>query len=84
MARPKKEQPKVEAAPKAAPAKVAKKADKVVSVQRISDPNKVIDRSSFALVEGTLLKDHGQDKKGDVIKRHPNTMDMLRDNGIVK
>ncbi|WP_438423131.1 hypothetical protein [Aquimarina macrocephali] len=35
------------------------------------------DRSNFALVEITLIKDHGNDKKGTVLKRHPNTADML-------
>lgn len=36
-----------------------------------------------ALVEAVLLKDHGYDKKGDKIKRHPNTIKMLKAKKIV-
>ncbi len=69
---------------KAEKAEPKAKPQKVVSTKRISDPNKVIDRSSYAIVESVLLKDFGKQKKGDTIKQHPNTMDMLRKAKIVK
>ena len=75
---------KAKAEPKEAPKKETPKAaePKVVSSKRIATAK--VDRSAYASVEATLLKDHGADKKGDKISRHPNTMDMLREKGIVK
>lgn len=84
MAKQKKES-KVEEAPKAE-AKATPKAEsakpKVVSSKRMSEAR--VDRSAYAKAEGILLKDHGSDKKGDTISRHPNTLDMLKKKGIVK
>lgn len=57
-----------------------KSTKKSKSVETFGD----IDRSTFSLVEVTLLKDHGADKKDDVIKRHPNTADLLIERGIAK
>ncbi|WP_394749540.1 hypothetical protein [Spongiimicrobium salis] len=34
--------------------------------------------------EVIYLKDHGEMKKGDKVKKHPNTAQMLRDHKIVK
>lgn len=62
-----------------------KKADKakVVTSDKIKS-NVKRDVSSDALEEVTLLKDHGNDKKGDKLMRHPNTADMLRLHKIAK
>ena len=42
------------------------------------------DVSVNALEEITLIKDHGFNKKGEKLLRHPNTADMLKEAGIAK
>lgn len=54
---------------------------KVVTSAKISKPKDV---STDALEEITLLKDHGFDKKGTKLMRHPNTAYLLKINGIAK
>lgn len=79
----KKEQPKkeVDKAETVETPKVTKpKEKKVVSGARIAAKKDV---SVWALEKAVLKKDHGADKKGTEIERHPNTIQMLRDKGIV-
>ena len=55
---------------------------KVVPTKSIkSEPLKA---DKDGLVEVTLLKDHGVDKKDDKLLRHPNTAQVLIDRKIAK
>lgn len=62
--------------------KSTEKSTKVVSTDKLTFGE--VDRSSFSLVEIELIKDHGVHKKGDKLKRHPNTADMLIEAKIAK
>lgn len=57
-----------------------KKEAKAVTTKSVKakEPNK------DGLVEVELLKDHGSDKKGDKLLRHPNTAQVLIDHKIAK
>lgn len=58
--------------------------EKKAKIKVVNTFSKDVNRSNYALVEVTLLKDHGADKKGDVLKRHPNTADLLIERKIAK
>lgn len=70
---------------------MAKKSKKVEEI-KVVDPEVVTsekigkkrDVSLNALEEITLLKDHGEHKKGEKLMRHPNTADVLRRLKIAK
>ena len=62
--------------------KSTQKSAKAVKAEKLTFGE--VDRSSFALVEIELIKDHGVDKKGGKLKRHPNTADMLIEAKIAK
>ncbi|WP_424493895.1 hypothetical protein [Salinimicrobium sp. GXAS 041] len=59
---------------------------KVVTTESVFDTAKAKDLKTDknGEVEVTLIKDHGVDKKGDKLKRHPNTAQMLVDRKIAK
>ena len=59
----------------------SKKDAKVVTSNKISKAPKLNDEG---LQEVTLVKDHGEDKKGSKLLRHPNTAKMLIERGIAK
>ena len=66
--------------------KSTKKEAQAVTTKSVFDPKKAeaLKTDKNGLVEVTLLKDHGVDKKDDKLLRHPNTAQMLIDQKIAK
>ena len=62
-------------------AKEKKDSAKAVTTKSVKE-TKEVDKDG--LVEVELIKDHGSDKKGDKLKRHYNTAQMLIDHKIAK